>query len=60
MTLREEFLFLAKRYKEEATEEVKKWTAYIEKFEKTDKEPAAKLQCSAGLCCAKFKEEIRK
>lgn len=54
-TFQEEFLFLAKRYKEQAEEDVKKWAAHIEKFDKTDKEPVAKLQCSDGLS-AKEKE----
>lgn len=41
---KEEFLFLAKRYKEQAEEEVKKWTAHIEEYEKL---PTAKQDAVA-------------
>ena len=49
MTPTEQFIFLAKRYKKQAEEDVEKWTAFLEKHEKTGKDAGAKLACSDGL-----------
>ena len=49
MTPTEQFLFLAKRYKEQAEEDVKKWTNFLEKHGETEKDAGAKFACSDGL-----------
>lgn len=58
MTYLEEFLFLAKRYKEQAEEDVRKWTAHIEKYEKGKTDGGAKLQCMRGLAALKAEAKL--